>query len=393
MTHTGPSKPAASLPRLLFVDDDPGVLSAVARFLRRYRFDVHTVLSAEDGLRELHEQGPFSVVVSDYRMPGMTGEQFLAKVAEEAPDTRRMILSAYADSDQLLAAINAGRVHRYLTKPWDSQELLEVINELVGEYRAKEDQQKRLLLLTDVKHGLESALQEHDARLEAQGRFLLDSNSRLRQQAARMQQIREDERRAIARDIHDDLGQTLTAMNLELAVVLHSITESDLRVRLQSVKQQVDAAIGTVQRIIGAMRPPILDELGLEAALEALIQDVRVRGNMKGVVSCTLQGEVLPSPVVTCLYRIAQEALTNVLRHAHASKILLTARRRDGWTQLQIRDNGIGIPRERETAADAFGLMGMRERVTQCGGSFSISPRVGGGTIVEAQVPDSFREI
>lgn len=392
MTHTGSSEPATSLPRLLFVDDDPGVLSAVARFLRRYRFDVRTVLSAEDGLCEIQQHGPFSVVVSDYRMPGMTGEQFLARVAEEAPETRRMILSAYADSDQLLAAINAGRVHRYLTKPWDSQELLSVITDLVGEYRSKVEQQRQLLLLTSTKGALESALQEHDTRLEAQGRFLLDSNSRLRQQAARMQQIREDERKAIARDIHDDLGQTLTAMNLELTAVLHGITDLSLRTRLQSMKQQVDGAIGTVQRMIGAMRPPILDELGLEAALEALVQDVRIRGNMQGIVSCTLQGEALPPPVVTCLYRLAQEALTNVLRHAQASKVLLTARRRDGWTQLQIRDNGIGIARERETAADAFGLMGMRERVAQCGGSFSISPRAGGGTIVEAQVPDSYRE-
>lgn len=392
MTRTGLPDAAALTPRLLFVDDDPGVLAAVARFLRRYRFDIHTALNAADGLREVREQGPFCVVVSDYHMPGITGEQFLAKVAEEAPASRRMILSAYADSEVLLAAINAGGVHRYLTKPWDSQELLTVINDLVDEYRAIDDRQRQLLLLADTNRELETALQEHGTQLEAQGRFLLDSNNRLRQQAARMQQIREDERKAIARDIHDDLGQTLTAMNLELTALLHSVDSDLQRQRIQGIKRQVETAIGTVQRIIAAMRPPILDELGLEAALEVLLHDARTRGQLQGVLSCTLGGELLPSNVVTSLYRIAQESLTNVLRHAKASKVLLTVRRRDGWTQLQIRDNGIGISRERESAADAFGLMGMRERVAQCGGSFSISLRAGGGTIVEAQLPDSYRE-
>jgi signal transduction histidine kinase len=381
-----------AVPRLLFVDDDPGVLAAVSRFMRRYRFEVRTALDGAAGLIEVQENGPFQVVVSDYRMPGMTGERFLARVAELAPYTRRMILSAYADSDLLLAAINAGQVHRYLTKPWDSRELLTTIYALIEDYHQAVARDGQVQVLADTNQQLEQCLQRHTTELEGQGRLLQESNRRLRLLSAHLETVRDEERRAVARDIHDDLGQTLTAMNLQIATMLRAAAGVDLKPRLTELKQQIDLAIGTVQRIISAMRPQVLDELGLEAALEGLVQDVRERGNIGCVLSNTLRGKSLSREVSTCLYRIAQESLTNVLRHARADKVLLTIRRRDGWCQLQIRDNGVGISDERANGADAFGLMGMRERVVRCGGSFSISPRTGGGTLVEAQLPEQYEE-
>ncbi len=379
-------------PRLLFVDDDPGVLTAVARFMRRYRYEVRTALDGPSGLVQLQENGPFQVVVSDYRMPGMTGDRFLSKVAEISPATRRMILSAYADSDQLLAAINAGKVHRYLTKPWDSGELLQIIEQLVDEYRQEAAQNGQVQQLSATTRRLEQNLQHNRSELEAQGRQLQDSNRRLRLLSAHLEEVRDEERRAVARDIHDDLGQTLTAINLGIAAMLRSRDGVDLKPRLAELKQQVDEAIGTVQRIIGAMRPQVLDELGLEPALEGLIQDLRRQGNISCIYSGGLKGRPLPQEVATCLYRIAQESLTNVLRHARADKALVTLRCKGGWCQLQIRDNGVGITEAQANGADAFGLMGMRERVARCGGSFSISPRTGGGTIVEAQLPERYQE-
>lgn len=392
MTHDTLPTGAHVRPRLLFVDDDPGVLAAVSRFLRRYRFDVKTALDGYSGLQELQEHGPFQVVVSDYRMPGMTGELFLGKVAEQSPATRRMILSAFADSDQLLAAINAGRVHRYLTKPWDSQELLTVINELVDDYLLATSRDHQVQHLADTNRQLAETIQYHTAELEAQGRQLQLANHRQRLLAAHLEKVREEERRIMAQDIHDDLGQVLTAMNLQLAAILRSDSGQDLKPRLRELKGQVDTAIGTVQRVISTMRPQVLDELGLEAALESLAQFVRDKGGIRCVVSCILQNSMPSYEVTSCIYRVAQESLTNVLRHSQASKVLLTVRQREGWYLLQVRDNGTGIPVEKITAADAFGLLGMRERVSRCGGSFSILPRVGGGCIVEAQLPEQYQE-
>lgn len=390
LSQPGPdAKP--SRPRLLIVDDDDGVLAAVRRFLRRYRFEVKTAASGQEGLQELELNGPFQLVIADYRMPGMSGSQFLELVAERYPLTRRMILSAYADSDQLLAAINAGTVHRYLTKPWDSRELLVSIRQLLEEYR------KLARSAGSPTDALPLPKEPADAQrttpLEAQGRQLQESNHRLRLLAAHVEQVREEERRAIARDVHDDLGQTLTAMNLELAAMLRVEPGMDLRPRLQGLKEQVDLAIGTVQRIISDMRPPVLDELGLEAALTELVRRMQVRGGFACVLSCALAEEPLPPVVATCLYRVTQEALTNVLRHAGASKVLVTLRRRSGWCQLQVRDNGHGVREDQIAAADSYGLMGMRERIAQCGGSFSISPRAGGGTIVEAELPECAEEV
>lgn len=378
----------APIPRLLFVDDDPGVLAAVKRFLRRYRYEVTTAPDGPTGLQIMREQGPFHLVVSDYQMPAMTGDRFLAQVAELTPVTRRMIMSAYADSEQLLAAINAGKVHRYLVKPWDSQELLAAIDDLLADY----DQLTQQGQLADVSLDLKERLDDHAARLEAQGRQLQESNHRLRLLASHLEIVRDEERSRLARDIHDDLGQTLTAINLRIAAMLQSGPDLDPRPGLRELKNEIDRAIDTVQRVISAMRPQVLEELGLEAAFEGLAREARTRGGLDCKLTWDLQDRTLSPEIVTCLYRVAQEATTNVLRHAEADKLLISLRCHHGWCRLQIADNGAGITDAQAQAHNSFGLMGMRERVTRCGGSFSISQRVGGGTLVEVQVPEQYEE-
>ena len=380
-------------PRLLLVDDDPGILAAVSRFLRRYGFDVTSAPNGFEGLRQIKENGAFHVIISDYRMPGMSGDQFLAQAADLAPESRRMVLSGYADTEQLLSAINTGKVHRYMTKPWESQELLSVIRELQDDYRQLQERRLREESLFSVNKNLEISLLQQSERLEAQSRSLQESNYRLRLLAAHSVQTREEERKSIARDVHDDLGQVLTAMNLQLAAMLQAPPDAELRPRVRHLRQQVEQAIGTVQRIISEMRPPLLDELGLEAALGELAQKVREQGGISCILSCGLGGESVPQSVATTLYRVTQEALTNVLRHAASTKVLITLRRYGGWCQLQVRDNGIGIRPEQAEAADSYGLQGMRERIALCSGSFSISPRAGGGTLVEAQIPDQPEEL
>ena len=161
----------------------------------------------------------------------------------------------------------------------------------------------------------------------------------------------------------------------------------DLKPRLEYLKQVVEGTIGTVQRVVSAMRPQLLEELGLLAALEGLATQLKERAGVRTVFSSTVADDLVPDELAGCLYRVAQEAFTNILRHSGADKVLITLRQRNGWLQLQISDNGIGITDQQLAASDSFGLMGMSERVAQCGGSLSITARSGGGTVVEAHIP------
>jgi DNA-binding NarL/FixJ family response regulator len=121
-------------PKILFVDDEPSVLKAMMRLFHDDPFDVLTASGGAAALELLQESGPVKLIISDHRMPGMSGVEFLQQVMQRWPDIRRIILSGFPDSDVLLAALNSGRVHRFLVKPWDNDEIRTVINEMLGEY-------------------------------------------------------------------------------------------------------------------------------------------------------------------------------------------------------------------------------------------------------------------
>lgn len=124
----------AELPKILVVDDEAGILSAMQRLFHDDPYDVLTSSCGQFALDLLQESGPVQLIISDYRMPGMNGVEFLQQVMKRWPDTRRVILSGFPDSDVLLAALNEGRVHRFLVKPWDNDAIKCVVEELLAEY-------------------------------------------------------------------------------------------------------------------------------------------------------------------------------------------------------------------------------------------------------------------
>ena len=126
--------PHTDLPRILIVDDEPGVLNALQRTLHDEPHEVLTASGGRAALELLQATGPVQLIISDYRMPGMTGVELLQQVMQQWPDTRRVILSAFPDTDALLAAVNEGRVHRFLVKPWENDVIKSVVKEMISEY-------------------------------------------------------------------------------------------------------------------------------------------------------------------------------------------------------------------------------------------------------------------
>lgn len=123
-----------NLPKILFVDDEPNVLNAMQRLFHDESYDVLTASGGAEALDLLQNTGPVQLIISDHRMPGMTGVEFLHRVMKQWPETRRIILSGYTDSEILLAALNEGRVHRFLVKPWDNAGIKAVVREMLDEY-------------------------------------------------------------------------------------------------------------------------------------------------------------------------------------------------------------------------------------------------------------------
>jgi hypothetical protein len=214
------------------------------------------------------------------------------------------------------------------------------------------------------------------------------SRTALRSLAARQQDVREDERTRIAREIHDTLGQALTALKLQLSAAQEAAKDAPaLKARLHETTLMVDDLVKSVRRIASDLRPPILDQLGLPAAVEWLAQDFTRRTGIRCEAAILPTDGAISDELATSLFRIVQEALTNVLRHAGATRVDIELGIKGGCVTLEINDDGSGITEAGTMGPGSLGILGMRERAAALGGVLEVAPRAGGGTRVAAWFP------
>ena len=211
-----------------------------------------------------------------------------------------------------------------------------------------------------------------------------ERDASLRQLSKRMLSIQEQERVRIAREVHDELGQALTAMKIDIQHLAKR--ESALAEPLGSISRSVDGTVDLVRRIATDLRPAILDDLGVTAALEQQLRRLRESTGIRTTLTVSEEPELDMLTGVT-LYRIAKEALANVVRHAEATEVAVSLAIESGAAALEIRDNGKGMSREPIASAHSLGLLGMRERAELLGGSVSIESSAGAGTRVRATLP------
>ncbi|MGD0361150.1 MAG: PAS domain S-box protein [Bryobacteraceae bacterium] len=204
---------------------------------------------------------------------------------------------------------------------------------------------------------------------------------------AQLQHVREEEGTRLARELHDRLGQALTAIKLELASIRAGSAQETVSAKIVSAMHLVDETIRAVRRISTELRPGILDDLGLAAALEWAAEEFQSRTG----IACRLDLADANLPVdskrSTALFRIFQEALTNIARHAGATEVRVALCQEGGYLSLTVRDNGRGIDAERLSASGALGILGMRERAILLKGAFRIASHPDGGTMVSVRIP------
>lgn len=214
---------------------------------------------------------------------------------------------------------------------------------------------------------------------------LRESRAQLAALSFHLEAAKEEERERIARDIHDELGSILVRLKIEAALLASKLPD-ELREKARSIETLLDQAMGTTSRVARQLRPGILKEFGLAAAIECQAEDF---GHSTGI-TCRAQcdeGIELDTDTSLALFRIVQEALTNVAKHAHASLVVVRLRRENGNIALEIRDNGRGIAERDMDKPKSFGLRGIRERVQSLNGIFHIATAEQGGAYLMLKVP------
>ena len=227
-----------------------------------------------------------------------------------------------------------------------------------------------------------------ELRTEEQQRLTEVAERQLRRLSQQLVQAQEDERRSMARELHDQVGQMLTALRMELGNLQQAAgADSGLfRTRLTETKQLAEQALRTVRDLSMGLRPSMLDDLGLGPALEWQAREFSRRTGVPVTVQADGTVDLLPESYRTCIYRVVQEALTNCARHASAKSIRVNLHGRPNWLALTVEDDGGGFLPE-ESRGRGIGLIGIRERVGELGGSVEIFSQPGKGTLIRAELP------
>jgi len=220
---------------------------------------------------------------------------------------------------------------------------------------------------------------------------LQNSFEQLRALAGRLQSVREEERARVAREIHDELGQAMTAIKMDLTALILELPANgnEASKRIERSLKLVDGTIQAVRRIATELRPGILDDLGLAAAVEWAAEEFQARTGITCHVSLPASDIALDPERATALFRIFQETLTNVARHAKATGVDVTLARNTGDLFLEVHDDGKGISDEELSERKSLGILGMRERALLLGGELTIIGAPGRGTTVKVRIPSA----
>ena len=223
---------------------------------------------------------------------------------------------------------------------------------------------------------------------------LHQSQMKLRDLYLQLQNAREEERRRISREIHDELGQNITALQIDLAWLKKRVdpVRPDLLDKLDAMNRIAESTLATVRRVSAELRPGILDALGLTAAVDWLVRDFEKRSEIPCNLLIEPEEIEVEQNLATDVFRVLQEALTNVARHARASSLQVTLRQNEDMLELEVADDGIGISEEEISRPGSLGLLGIRERLLVHGGGVALRRLPGKGSCLSATIPTRGKE-
>ncbi len=355
--------------RLLLVEDSEVDAHLIVRALQTGGYAVtQTRVAGPDAMRAALVSGNWDAVIADHAMPGFSAPAALALLKAEGWDLPFLIVSGGISQELAVEAMRAG-AHDYLSK----DNLTRLVPALERELREAEVRRRR---------------RQAEADLWA-------SREQLRALAAYLEQTREAERARIARDLHDELGQLLTALKIDAVWLQQQVDPARPQEteRIAGMLATLQTALQSVRSLAAGLRPRLLDQLGLPAALEWQATEFRHRTGLPCTLVVQRPADVdddlalMDSELATALFRITQEALTNVARHAHATRVAVALVAEPEVWRLTIQDDGRGFTASAAEPPRTFGLLGMRERLLPWGGELFLAGEPGRGTTVTVTGP------
>lgn len=340
---------------ILIIDDSPSARETLIALLEKENHELHL---AEDGFQALQMLGTLKpdLILLDVMMPGLDGFEVCRRIRTTPglAEVPIIILTALDDRDSLLQGIESG-ADDFLHKPIDRQELV-----------------ARVRTITRLNRY----------------RTLLEQRENLREMAERLVTAQEEERLRISRELHDDLGQSLTTHMLALKNFQSdlSLPVTELFKGLQALYDQSYEISIKIRRLAQDLRPPILDALGLKQSIQTYCNKFTERTQLPVTLEIEPVLPALPDIYNITIYRILQESLTNVAKHAQASRVWVELSLDDDFIHLTIQDNGHGLNTNGKHT-NGIGLTGMKERMSLVGGKFLLRSTVERGTILTASLP------
>lgn len=360
----------SNLPNILIVDDNTSYLL----YLEIILFDVKAnIYKAESGPQalEIIKDVEISIAILDVHMPIMNGFELALKLNAKRTGNKIPIIFLTSDSpviEKMLKGYESGAVD-YIIKSLNKKVLISKINVFLELFWQKQQ------------------LIEKTEKLKQSEKELLLAKEQLEQVNEHLIKAIEEERTNISYKVHDELGQSITALKMDLKWVRNNLHEKDMLAgKLDNMIEITNEVISKVQHIAAETHPGILDDLGLVVAIEWYCKDFEERTG----IPCTLYlEEVTPlkSSINLAIFRVLQEALTNVIRHAHASAVTIQLFNNEHDIIMKIADDGTGIPTDKLSSPDSFGIMSMRQRIRQCKGIINFTNTTGSGLSIEIKIP------
>ncbi len=352
-----------SAANILIVDDEEASLHLLRRMLTEAGYTRVTATQNPTEVCDLHRQHDYDLILLDLQMPGMDGFGVMEGLKALDKGSYTPVIALTAQPQHKLRALRAG-AKDFISKPFD---LLEA--------------KTRILNLLEVRM-LYRKLESHNRLLEEAVR---GRTAELRELASYLITVREDEKALLARELHDELGALLTVAKLDVARLRIRLREVPaLAVLLEPLDRHLDDGIAIKRRIIETLRPSGLADLGLTTTLLNLSTDVGARLNI--AMQTEVEEVELTDEGQLAIYRLVQEALTNVSKYANATRVSISVRAEPPVVRVQIEDNGVGFDLA-SLNSSTHGIAGMRFRFEKLHGSLSIASRPGAGTRLDATVP------